>query len=137
MTLKQRIKNERKKVSDGELRGNPGYQSLHEELAQWLEELALYRASGLTPADLPRAAELHKADLEGFLAALPCKRQELLEMLSDLVAVGEADSMETYKTGYRNGYRNGRIELLRYILQIPDDTRAEAEAALVGGDGDG
>ena len=33
-------------------------------------------------------------------------------------------------TGYRNGYRNGRIELLKYILQIPDGACEATEAAL-------
>ena len=34
-------------------------------------ELQAYHASGLTPADLPRAAELYKADLEGRCAESP------------------------------------------------------------------
>ena len=94
-----------------------------------------YRASGLTPDELPRAAELVKADEDGRCVVLPCKRQELMDMLSDLEAVGAADEVETYKTGYRNGYRNGRIELLRYVFGLPDGTRAEAEAALQKGEG--
>jgi len=47
---------------------------------------------------------------------------QLREMLSNLESKCCGDGAETYTTGYRNGHRNGQIELLRYILQVPDGT---------------
>ena len=47
---------------------------------------------------------------------------ELRAMLSNLENKCCGDGTETYTTGYRNGHRNGQIELLRYILQVPDGT---------------
>lgn len=32
---------------------------------------------------------------------------------------------ETYGTGYRNGYHKGRAELIRYILDMPEEHRAK------------
>ena len=47
---------------------------------------------------------------------------QLREMLSNLESKCCGDGAETYTTGYRNGHHNGQIELLRYILQVPDGT---------------
>ena len=47
---------------------------------------------------------------------------QIREMLSNLESKCCGDGAETYTTGYRNGHRNGQIELLRYILQVPDGT---------------
>ena len=48
---------------------------------------------------------------------------QLREMLSNLERMCRGgDEGETYTTGYRNGHHNGQIELLRYILQVPDGT---------------
>lgn len=48
---------------------------------------------------------------------------QLREMLSNLEKMCRGgDEGETYTTGYRNGHHNGQIELLRYILQVPDGT---------------
>ena len=48
---------------------------------------------------------------------------QLREMLSDLERMCRGgDEGEAYTTGYRNGHHNGQIELLRYILQVPDGT---------------
>ncbi|MCB6366619.1 hypothetical protein LI291_10590 [Intestinibacillus massiliensis] len=40
---------------------------------EYSKKLQAYRASGLTPDKLPRAAELVKADEEGLCAVLPCE----------------------------------------------------------------
>ena len=56
----------------------------------------------------------------------------LREMLFNLESKCCGDGAETYTTGYRNGHRNGQIELLRYILQVPDGTSEEERK-----DGDG
>lgn len=47
-------------------------------------------------------------------------------MLSDLEGRCCGDEAETYTSGYRSGHRNGQIELLRYILQLPDGTSEDA-----------
>jgi hypothetical protein len=70
---------------------------------------------------------------------------QLREMLSDLERMCRGgDEGETYTTGYRNGHHNGQIELLRYILQVPDGTSEdganefmEAPARMFGVGGDG
>lgn len=59
---------------------------------------------------------------------------QLREMLSNLESKCCGDGAETYTTGYRNGHRNGQIELLRYILQVPDGTSEEERK---DGDGNG
>ena len=64
---------------------------------------------------------------EALTVVLPCKGGDLHDMLNDLTAVGLADSEENYHYGYRNGFRNGRIELLKYILQIVDEAQARLE----------
>lgn len=81
-------------------------------------------------ADLAELAHYRELKAAGRQAELPCAVGDLLDMLSDLTAAGEVDNRETYTTGYRNGYRNGRIQLLKYILQIPDGTQGAAEQAL-------
>ena len=51
---------------------------------------------------------------------------QLREMLSNLEMMCRGgDEGETYTTGYCNGHHNGQVELLRYILQIPDGTSDE------------
>lgn len=75
---------------------------------------------------IEKIAELAKAETDGLLLRLPCKVGELHEMLNDFIAASSCDDVETYTTGYRNGYRNGRIELLGYILQLPDGTNEQA-----------
>ena len=35
------------------------------------------------------------------------------------------DEKETYTTGYRNGHDNGRVELIRFLLGIPDGSVRE------------
>ena len=48
---------------------------------------------------------------------------QLREMRSNLERMCRGgDEGETYTTGYRNGHHNGQVELLRYILQVPDGT---------------
>lgn len=91
------------------------YKAAQKEIERLRKELAAYEDTGKTPEQI---AERTKA------------QQELKDMLDDLISVGNNDGAETYTTGYRNGYRNGRIELLKYILQIPDGTCEAAEAAL-------
>lgn len=60
---------------------------------------------------------------------------QLMEMLSNLERMCRGgDEGETYTTGYRNGHHNGQIELLRYILQVPDGT-SEDERKDGGGNG--
>ena len=48
--------------------------------------------------------------------------EKLQTMYDELNSIESEDAVETYTTGYRNGHMNGKIELLEYILQIPDGT---------------
>lgn len=50
----------------------------------------------------------------------------LKAMLSALESKCFGDGVENYTTGYRNGHRNGQIELLRYILRVPEGTSEDA-----------
>ena len=75
-------------------------------------------------------------DLAEFILSVPAADvapvAELRAMLSNLENKCCGDGTETYTTGYRNGHRNGQIELLRYILQVPDGT---SEDERKGGEG--
>ena len=44
-------------------------------------EVQTFRASGLTPDDLPRAAELVKAEKEGRCVVLPCRVEDAVDRL--------------------------------------------------------
>ena len=82
-------------------------------------ELKAYRASGLTPDELPRAAELVKAEKEGRCVMLPCK-------INDIVCeiyrrIGGEDSIRPIQFWWSDIPRLGKTVFLTY---------AEAEAAL-------
>lgn len=79
---------------------------------------------GVTPAHLRELAQAEKARR---ILVLPCSEDELQEMLENLLSVGAVDEIENYTSGYRNGYRNGRIELLKYLLQIREFAEAAPE----------
>ena len=81
--------------------------------------------------DLDRLRELAEADREGRCVVLnDLTVADLQQMLTVLDCTHYGDGAETYATGYRNGHRNGRIEILRYVLEINEGDSVEAEAAL-------
>ena len=81
--------------------------------------------------DLDRLRELAEADREGRCVVLnDLTVADLQQMLTVLDCTHYGDGAETYTTGYRNGHRNGRIEILRYVLEINEGDSVEAEAAL-------
>ena len=81
--------------------------------------------------DLDRLRELVEADLDDRCVILKHTTvSDLRQQFTTLSSVCDGDDTETYTTGYRNGHRNGRVELLQYILGIPDGAREAAEVAL-------
>ncbi len=98
--------------------------------------LAAYEDTGLTPEDLPRAAELLKAEKEGRCVVLDGPRKPLIW----------DDDHEAIRCAYCGTDLMGIPYGERMALQCPDCgeyidatktiTRAEAEAALGGGGDD-
>ena len=91
------------------------------------KQLARYEDTGLTPEEV---AALAAAKADDRLIVLPCRIADLEKMYELLYKMDMADEAETYTSGYKRGDRNARQQLLGWILQKPDGTRAEAEAAL-------
>lgn len=62
-----------REVSDGCPAGDRQCAYQHDQLADWLEELKSYKATGLTPEEVKRLKELSEADAKGLLlmAAMP------------------------------------------------------------------
>ncbi len=65
-------------------------------------------------------------DIAAIPAADVVEVGTLKAMLSALESKCFGDGVENYTTGYRNGHRNGQIELLRYILRVPEGTSEDA-----------
>ena len=111
---------------------NDHFQAICDECGD-REELQAYRASGLALADLPRAAELVKADDEGRLTILPLPAKEddpKPECFYD-------DGASLWCLGYANEGDDEPTDRCKqcWYCESGDyaDDRAEAEAALGGG----
>lgn len=98
------------------------------------ERIGVRGAEPITTAfglPIDRLRGLAKADREGRCVVLnDLTVADLQQMLTVLDCTHYGDGAETYATGYRNGHRNGRIEILRYVLEINEGDSVEAEAAL-------
>lgn len=95
-----------------------------EKSAGLFEAIACARGCGKSILHLAKAWLSNEVKKAPTIDAVPVS--ELRTMLSDLESKCCGDGAETYTTGYRNGHRNGQIELLRYILQVPDGTSEDA-----------
>ena len=81
--------------------------------------------------ELDRLRELVEADREGRCVVMEdLTISDLQQMLIVLDATCYGDGAETYTTGYRNGHRNGRIEILRHVLEIPEEGSSDTDSAL-------
>ncbi len=101
-----------------------GFPTMDEAAAAW-NRRAAYEDSGLTPDELPRAAELYRAEKEGRLAELPCKINDIAWELYR--RIGGEDSIRPIQFWWSDIPRLGKTVFLTYT---------EAEAVL-GGGGDG
>lgn len=96
----------------------------HRQLAEWLEELKVYRATGSTPEEI---AAYGKAEMESRLIILPCKP-------GDVVFAAETSPvipLQLFDVGvYLRGVDGGDWESLRNFGNTVFLTREDAEAAL-------
>ncbi len=105
----------------------------HDKLVDWLEELQAYRASGLTPDELPRAAELVRVEkLVG---------QTIYQTMLFFSRLKEPEALIVEGLSIWHGEitllcKNGVKVNVKKIGETVFLTRTEAEAAL-GGDGNG
>lgn len=76
---------------------------------------------------IPNCLQMVLDELERLQAENSMLKKALENRLNELESVQCKDETETYTTGYRNGHRNGQIELIRYVLCMPDGVKERAD----------